>query len=401
VSVVAVAGSDADPFFVVIDFSDPDRPVVTPVAPDPKFPFGACRVAIDQTTVVAGDSQGSDIRLLDVSEPARPVTLGFFRTNLAGIAAINILGSRVVVGELFSASTARVLLIEFSSPANPRILGSAAVPFASGGSPPQGPPQAAAISSVAFLSEHVVLVSGPNQLQISLIDFSVPANPQLTNFSPTRLIGPPAIDAKNEKFAVGDSNGSHVKLFDAGLNPLADFATKLFPVSQVALSDSFILATSSEDALVSCIPLDGRPVQSVNAGLGLGLFAAVDGTMGVCGATNNTFLRLIDLNPNPPTLFGPPANAQLSSLTTLGLSSSDSPGRGGGGGGQGQGGNAGGVIPAGGGGGDFLTRPFGCRAIMISNGLKPEKGMRMIRPAVVSVAEFVVDMFEGIIRFRQ
>lgn len=238
--------------------------------------------------MVAGDSQGSDIRLLDVSNPARPVTLGFLHTNLAGIGAINIRGTLVTAGELFGAGTVRVLLIDFSSPTNPRILGTAIVPFASGGSPGSGPPQASAISSIAFLSDSVVVVAGPNQLQVSLVDFSNPANPQVTNFSNTHLSGPPAIDAKNGKFAAGDGNGSHVNLFDAGLNLLSSFSTQLLPVSQVALSESFILATSSEDALAVCIPVDGSPVQSVKPLLGLGLLPAVDGNMGVCGATEST-----------------------------------------------------------------------------------------------------------------
>ncbi len=165
---VVVAGSDADPFFTVVDFTDPDNPVVTRVAPDPNFPFGACRVAIQGPTVIAGDSQGSDLRVLDVSTPAQPVTLGFLRTNLAGIAAVNIKGSRVAVGELFGASTVRVLLVDIATPANARIIGTAIVPFASGGSPSSGPPSAAAISSVAFLTDSTVVVAGPNQLQISL-----------------------------------------------------------------------------------------------------------------------------------------------------------------------------------------------------------------------------------------
>ena len=48
---VAVAGSDNDPFFAVVDFSTPDQPVVTRVSNDPQFPFGAYRVAIDESRV--------------------------------------------------------------------------------------------------------------------------------------------------------------------------------------------------------------------------------------------------------------------------------------------------------------------------------------------------------------
>src|SRR6185312_1622961 len=157
---VVVAGSDNDPSFAVIDFTAPGSPVVRRIPPDPAFPFGACRVAIDGSRVAAGDSQGSDVRVVDVTDPANPDPVAFFRTNLAGIAAIAIRGHRVAVGEVFSSSSARVALIDFSSPANPGVLGIASTPFASGGSPSSGPPQVSAISSVVFLSDDVVIVSG-------------------------------------------------------------------------------------------------------------------------------------------------------------------------------------------------------------------------------------------------
>jgi hypothetical protein len=95
---VRITGSDNDPFFAVIDFTAPETPVVKRVAPDSRFPFGACRVAINGSRVAAGDSQGGDIRLVDVSNPSNPVSLGFIRMNLYGIAAIAIRGSLVAAG---------------------------------------------------------------------------------------------------------------------------------------------------------------------------------------------------------------------------------------------------------------------------------------------------------------
>jgi hypothetical protein len=411
---VVVAGSDADPFFAVVDFSDPANPVVTRVAPDPQFPFGACRVAIDGAHVIVGDSQGGDLRLLDVSDPAHPATLGFLRTDLAGVAAVNIKGARVVAGELFGASTVRVILVDISAPGTPAIIGTAIVPFASGAgsgppNPSPGPPAAAAISSVAFLSDTVVAVSGPNQLQVTLVDFADPARPQVTNFSRTNLAGPPAIDAKNGRFAAGDGNGSKVNLFDAQGNALDSFTTPLFPVSQVAMSPSFILATSAEDALVACIPLDGRPVTSLVAGLGLGLVPNIDGELGVCGGNESTFLQLIDLSVDPPVLLGARANAMFPMVTTVGVSAfgaAGGGGQGGGGGAQGgQGGHGGhgghpGVVPPGG-QGDHLARPFSLRPIMISVHLAPARGLRIVRPRVTSVFQFCVQAFEGITRYTE
>ena len=307
-STVVVAGSDDDPFFAIVDFTDPNNPVVTRIAPDPNFPFGACKVAISGPTIVAGDSQGSDLRFLDVSDTANPATVAFLRTNLAGIAAINIKGHRVVVGESFGAGTVRVQLIDIANPTNPRIIGTAIVPFASGnvpgGNPPIGPPSAAAISAVAFMTDTVVAVAGPNQLQISLINFSNPVHPEVINFSATQLAGAPAIDAKNGKLAAGDGNGSHVNLFAGGPTLLASFNSQLFPVSQVAMSDSFILATSTEDALLACIPLAGGNQQSINPGLGLGLIPNIEDTLGVCGGLESTLVKLIDLSVDPPVVLG-------------------------------------------------------------------------------------------------
>ncbi len=409
---VVVAGSDADPFFTVVDFTDPDNPVVTRVAPDPNFPFGACRVAIQGSIVIAGDSQGSDLRLLDVSNPTQPVTLGFLRTDLAGVAAVNINRSRVAAGELFGASTVRVLLVDITAPANARIIGTAIAPFASGGSPGSGPPSAAAISSVAFLSDSIVVVSGPNQLQITLVDFADPMNPLVTNFSNTNLAGPPAIDAKNGKFSAGDGDGSNVKLFATGLNQLASFRTGLFPVSQVAMSDSFILATSAEDEIVATIPLTGGEVQSVLTGLGVGLVPAVEDKLGVCGANNSPFLKLIDLSVDPPVLLGAPANAESAFITSIGISVFGAAGTGGGSSGGGAGGTSGGgghggsgghpgIVPVGSGGGNHLGRPFGLRAIMVAAGLKPERGLRIVRPLIVSVSDFAVKSFEEIVHYTE
>jgi len=318
------------------------------------------------------------------------------------------------VGEGFGASTVRVQLIDIANPTNPRIIGTAIVPFASGnvpgGNPPIGPPSASAISSVAFVTDSVIAVAGPNQLQISLVNFSNPVHPEVTNFSATQLAGPPAMDAKNGKLAAGDGNGSHVNLF-AGLQLLASFQTDLFPVSQVAMSDAFILATSAEDARVVCIPLAGGNIQPLEPGLGLGLIPNLEDTVGVCGGFESTLLRLIDLSVDPPVVIGAKANVEFPMVTSIGISVFGAPGaRGGpigtGGGGRSAGGGGisgapGGVPTYVGGGGSNLTRPVGLRAIIVAAGLKPERGLRIIRPAIVSVFEFAVKSFEEIVHYTE
>ena len=389
---VVVVGSDNDPSFAVIDFSAPNSPVVMRVPPDPQFPFGACRVSIKGSQVAAGDSQGGAIRLIDVGDPLHPTSLGAIQTNLAGIGAIALCGPLVAAGELFSANLARVMLLDFSSPANPVLRAIALTPFASGGSPASGSPQVAAISSVVFLSDSLVLVAGPNQLQISRIDFGDPSNPTVTNLSQTHLGGPPAIDATPAQIAAGDGSGPHVNLFDSvSFTLLRSFNSRLLPVTSVAISESFVLAGSSDDAILSCIPLDGSPVQTVQANLGLGLVTALDGNVGACGGANSTFIQLVDLAVSPPALLGVRANVQFEAVTTLGISTfgSSPPGSGGAGsqsgsGGPGQGGS---VVPP---QGHPPIRPLSLRRFMESQHLDPARGLRVIRPHVTSVAEFIL-----------
>ncbi len=179
------------------------------------------------------------------------------------------------------------------------------------------------------------------------------------------------------------------------------------------MSDSFILATSAQDAIVATIPLIGGEVQTVLTGLGVGLVPAVEDLLGVCGANNSPFLKLIDLSVDPPVLLGAPANAESAFVTTIGISVFASPGTpggsgGGGAGGRGAGGAGGGgssdrpgAVPTHVGGGDNLTRPVGLRAIIVAAGLKPERGLRIIRPAIVSVFEFAVRSFEEIVHYTE
>ena len=404
---VVVAGSDADPNFAVVDFTNPASPIVTRVPSDPRFPFGACRVAMNGQLAVIGDSQGSAIRLVDVSNPTAPATLGFVNTKLAGISAIAIRDKLVVAGELFNNIKARVMLIDFSLPASPRILGISPTPFVT----VHG--TAVAISNVVFLSETLIAVAGASDPQIAIIDFSDPNNPQLSNFTQTQLIGSPAIDARNGKIAAGDGNGSRVNLFDANSRTLLRaFPSNLFPVNSVALSDNFIFAGSNQDPVASCIPLDGSAINIAQVGLGVGLITALDGTIGVCGANNNTFIKLVDVSAHPPAILGS-ANVQFGFVTSIAISSFDVSGGGGGGGtsgggtqqGQGSQGGASGGITGGGhsgvvppgfsGFGDHIDRPFCVRAIMVAFHLPPEKGFRHIQPEVGCIGDFIKKLFQG------
>src|SRR5438034_10454240 len=136
---IIVAGSENDGSFAVIDFTNPAAPSVRLV--NPGF-IGGCRVAIGDHSAVAGDVLGDNVRMVDVLNPAVPVLQGFIATGLSGIGAIAIRGSRIAVGEFSNAFQARIVMIDFSSPMAPSLIGTAHTSLASGGS--------TAIGSIAF-----------------------------------------------------------------------------------------------------------------------------------------------------------------------------------------------------------------------------------------------------------
>jgi hypothetical protein len=242
------------------------------------------------------------------------------------------------------------------------------------------------------------LASGSSEPEILRIDFADPANPVLTNLTQTMLAGAPAIDFSTGNIAAGDGDGSHVNVFrSADFTLLTSFTSKLFPVTSVAMSETFVLAGSSQDVVVSCIPLDGSPVQTVQANLGIGLVTAISGSVGACGGLDSPFVVLVDLGANPPSLLGAPADAQFEAMNSVGISTFGSlaaPGAGGSGtvggsgGNPGQGGTGAGVIlpqP------HFSVRPLSLRTFMESQKLDPAAGLRVIRPLVTSITEFMLE----------
>src|SRR5947208_88758 len=93
---VVVAGSTNNFTFAVIDFTIPTSPTVVQV--NPGF-GGGSTVDMDGSSAVAGNINGGQVRLVDVSNPAAPVLQGIFNTTLLGIGAIAIRGAQVAVGE--------------------------------------------------------------------------------------------------------------------------------------------------------------------------------------------------------------------------------------------------------------------------------------------------------------
>jgi hypothetical protein len=323
-SIIVVAGSDSTTSFSVIEFTGTAAANVILVP----LGFGGCQLDLDGTDVAVGNSQGSQIRLYDVSNPPSPVLLGEFDSALSGIGAIKISNRRVAAGELNNTYEARVVLIDFSTPSSPVSLGMASTPLLSApggtakGAPDVGSPTA--ISSVALASDILVFAAGPNNTEVVRIDFSTPGNPVVTSLPQTGLQGAPTVDADSLLLvAVGDGDGSSVRVFNANTwAVVASITTGLFPVTSVAISGQLALAASQEDSRVATVPIDGSPSQPLAVGLGPGLTAELNGTMGVCGELFATRIVLINLSGSAPVLLGGPVNTQLQTVTTLGINPS-------------------------------------------------------------------------------
>jgi hypothetical protein len=313
---VVVAGSENDVRFTAINFTMPTSPTVVLV--DPGFGAG-CRIATDSSSAVAGSVLTGNVRLIEVSNPALPALKGNINTMLSGIGAIAIRGSRVAVGEYVNSFKARVTLISFSSPMSPIILGTAQTPLIN---VTTGTDSSAAISSIAFLSDNVLLVSGPSAGIVVKVDFSNPVSPIVTTFNPVVSGGASIdVDASANRLAVGDNNSTILKLFDATENSLLGTAnTTLGGVISVALKNPMVLAGSPNNFNVVRVNFSGTPsVTPFDPGLGGGSSTAIEGTIGACGGILGTQVKLIDLAPTTPTVVGT-ANAMISSISSLAIS---------------------------------------------------------------------------------
>jgi hypothetical protein len=299
---VVVAGSENSFSFAVIDFTTPATPGVVMI--NPGF-GGGCRVAINGSNAVAGNANGGQVRLVDISNPAAPVLKGMIATVLGGINSIAMNGTRVAIGEQ---NGFRILLLDFSSPISPVIVSTATTT--------QG-----AFSSLAFLSSNIVVASGLNNFTCVQVDFSNPGSPTVSTFNPG-LSGSPSLDADASvnQIAVGDSTGNLARLLNGATKAVIGTVNTTLPSVSVALSGNTILAGSPNAFNAARVVFSGgsATVTPFNPGLGGGSVTAIDTNFGVCGAILGTQVKLIDLNSTPPVVIGT-ANTSLPSISTLGM----------------------------------------------------------------------------------
>jgi hypothetical protein len=318
---VVVAGSENDTHVAVIDFTVPAAPSVAHI--DPGFGSGT-RVAIDGTSAAAGAVLTGNVRLIDVSNPAVPVAQGTFNTMLQGIGAIAVRGAHVAIGEYVNDFQARVKLLDFSNPMAPTLVGTAATVLTNITVPhPDDPADtSAAIASLAFLDDFNVVVSGPSDPVAIKINFGVtpPGQTTLNPMIPGGLTTD--ADAGAHRIAIGDNNGTQVKLFDASTNALLGTAnTTLGGVGSLALNMPRAFAGSPNDSIVARVDFSGASpvVTTFDGALAGGVTVAIEGTRGAGGAILGTNVKLYDLSVNPPVVLGT-ADSGLASISTLAMS---------------------------------------------------------------------------------
>jgi hypothetical protein len=195
VRIVAVAGSEKDDRFVVVDFSDQASPVVTFV--DSNF-TGGCLVACSGNLAAVGSYQGSDVAMYDLTNPQAPAFLGLFPVALGvsgsymGIGAVSLDGTNLLVGEYNGPSI--VLLDVTLPPASAIVSTLVARDFTDGG-----------VVSIAINGSYAA-ASGPSGF--SILDYSTPGSPsEFPYVGNIEFHSPVLCDYDGSTVAVGDASG--------------------------------------------------------------------------------------------------------------------------------------------------------------------------------------------------
>jgi hypothetical protein len=307
---VAVAGSNNDNRFAVIDFSSPTSP--THVLVSAGF-LGGCMVDNNGTLAAVGNYNGSDVAFFDISNPAAPVARSVAHTTLAGIGAISFDGTHVLVGEV---NGQRAVLINAANPAAPTILSTFTTAISS-------------ISSIA-LKGTVAVASGPNDAHFAVLNYSNPAAPTQTTSTPggggVFFGGAITCDLDGSHAAVADYSGGDVYLYDVSSgtpNLLGRHTTGQAGVSSISISGHTVAAASTNDLTISIVDFlnPAAPTSHDNpTGLSGGATVKLSGSSLLGGDANGLDVKLFSVAGTSTTASGT-ANSGLASIATLGFSS--------------------------------------------------------------------------------
>lgn len=294
---VVIAACQTAAEVVVIDFTVPTAPKVTPV--EPKLQGTGYTVALSGSLGAIGSYAGNPIKLqtINVSNPAAPV-LGVpipIRSSGVSALAIESTHTHVAVGAV---SGGQVTLYDIESGA-PAVTATTAI------SP---------ITSIAFYGPEKVAVAG-HESQVWLIDFSVtPA--RISHIAPN-LGANLAVACDEGLIAVGARESPNVKLYDIN-NPKATVSTGLPGTLSLGLSGERALcgAISGEEAAVVNFA-NGRAEKFLAKGSGA--VVSREGFEGVCGSAGSSEVTLWQLATDPPGPYGPPVNMPIPSIQSIGL----------------------------------------------------------------------------------
>ena len=315
---VAVAASDNDFRFAVIDFTNRAGPTVKRV--DPNW-GGSCRVALNGSRCFVGNGLGGQVGLWDVTVPASPVYRATCPTALSGIGALAIQGDLVVVGEFVNTFKARVVLIDFSNPTSPSPMATVETPLASMPTFDPTKPAPPAITSIAFTGTKQVVAAGSSNPEVVAIDFTNVAMPVVVTYQSGFVAV--CMDADASHVAVGDQVGGQIKIFDATTHTVVGgpVQTNLGGVTSLAMAYPTVLAGSVNSLQAVRVVFSGASggVTPFTPLPGGGFTTAIAGTVGACGMLTGSKVALVDLGPTPPVPLGV-ADTGLPSVGTLALS---------------------------------------------------------------------------------
>jgi hypothetical protein len=281
-ALVAIAGSQSDNRFAVIDFTNSGNPSSVQIKP----PFsGGCAVDCSGTFACVGNTEGGQIAVYDISNPATPVLKGSVTSTLSGITAISVDGSYLVAADPQS-----VVFIDITIPA---IVSTFITSIVS-------------IDSVS-LKGTLAVVSANNSNYFITLNYSNPTSPIQTRSIPGQagvfLNGAVNCDLDGTTAVVADAVSSNIYYYNiagGSISLTASFSSaQTSGIDSLSISGTTVAASSNNDLTVSLVSFQNpsSPSQTVlSPGLGGPLLVKL----------SNGYLfvaSLIGVNASETTLF--------------------------------------------------------------------------------------------------